>query len=375
VCSAVGTTGTTAVDPVRRIGEVARRHGMWHHVDAAYAGSAMICEEFRHHQDGLELVDSYVFNPHKWLFTNFDASVFYVADRTPLIETLSILPPYLQNRATESGAVIDYRDWHVPLGRRFRALKLWFVLRQYGAEGLRHHIRAHVAMARHLEQRILDHPRLETVAPTPFALVSFAHVDGDEATSRIAEAVNASGHSYVTAIAHRRPHVHPGVDRPDPHLLPWANDHYSRSVTQQFIRDSATAWHEGRAFDFAIRRDAEPDFHLGNVSVWYVSRANAVGEVGYWVRTDASRQGICTEAVARILRFGFEDLAMHRLVVRIAVGNRGSERVAEKLGFRLEGTLRDEVRIGADWMDHTIWGLLDREWRTEQARYRTMAWI
>jgi aromatic-L-amino-acid/L-tryptophan decarboxylase len=199
VCSAVGTTGTTAVDPVRRIGEVARRHGMWHHVDAAYAGSAMICEEFRHHQDGLELVDSYVFNPHKWLFTNFDASVFYVADRTPLIETLSILPPYLQNRATESGAVIDYRDWHVPLGRRFRALKLWFVLRQYGAEGLRHHIRAHVDMARRLESRIDEHPRLEMVAPTPFALVSFAHVDGDEKTAKIAEAVNASGHSYVTA--------------------------------------------------------------------------------------------------------------------------------------------------------------------------------
>ena len=141
--------------------------------------------------------------------------------------------------------------------------------------------------------------------------------------------------------------------------LPWANDHYSRSTTQQFIRESGGAWHEGRAFDFAIRRDADPDHHLGNVSVWFVSRANAVGEVGYWVRTDATRTGVCTEAVARILRFGFEDLSMHRIVLRIAVGNVASERVAEKLGFRFEGTLRDEVRVGADWMDHTIWGLLD----------------
>jgi aromatic-L-amino-acid/L-tryptophan decarboxylase len=198
VCSAVGTTGTTAVDPVRQVGEVARRHGMWHHVDAAYAGSAMVCEEFRHHQDGLELADSYTFNPHKWMFTNFDCSVLYVADRRSLIETLSILPPYLRDQASESGSVIDYRDWHVPLGRRFRALKLWFVLRQYGAEGLRHHIRQHVAMARDLEARIVAHPRLEPVAPTPFALVSFAHVDGHEATLAVARAVNASGHSYVT---------------------------------------------------------------------------------------------------------------------------------------------------------------------------------
>lgn len=158
-------------------------------------------------------------------------------------------------------------------------------------------------------------------------------------------------------------------------FLPWANDNYSRSGTQQFVRDSVNAWHENRAFDFAIRRDAEPDFHLGNVSIWYVSRANSVGEVGYWVRSDTTRRGVCTEAVARILRFGFEELGLHRIVVRIAVGNRGSERVAEKLGFRLEGTLRDEVRVGSRWMDHTIWGLLDREWRTEQVRYRSMAWI
>ena len=198
VVSAVGTTGTTAVDPVRSIGEIARFHGLWHHVDAAYAGTAMICPEFRHHQDGLELVDSYTFNPHKWMFTNFDCSLFYVADRAPLLEALSILPPYLLNKATESGQVIDYRDWHVPLGRRFRALKLWFVLRSYGAEGLRHHVREHVALAARLTQRIEQHPRLEMVAPTPFGLVSFRHIDGDIATGALAAEINNSGWAYVT---------------------------------------------------------------------------------------------------------------------------------------------------------------------------------
>ena len=198
VVSAVGTTGTTAVDPVRSIGEIARFRGLWHHVDAAYAGTAMICPEFRHHQDGLELVDSYTFNPHKWMFTNFDCSLFYVADRAPLLEALSILPPYLLNKATESGQVIDYRDWHVPMGRRFRALKLWFVLRSYGAEGLRHHVREHVALAARLAEQIEEHPRLETVAPAPFGLVSFRHIDGDIATDALGAEINNSGWAYVT---------------------------------------------------------------------------------------------------------------------------------------------------------------------------------
>lgn len=199
VCGTVGTTGTTAVDPLRRMGEICHANDMWFHVDAAYAGNAMICEEFRHHLDGVELADSYTFNPHKWLLTNFDCSVFYVADRTPLVETMRIVPPYLRNAASERGEVIDYRDWHVPLGRRFRALKLWFVLRHYGAEGLRSHIRGHVAMARSLDERIAAHPRLELVAPTLFSLVSFAHIDGNDATRRIVDAINATGTSYVVA--------------------------------------------------------------------------------------------------------------------------------------------------------------------------------
>ena len=199
VCSAVGTTGTTGVDPVRRMGEIARAEQMWHHVDAAYAGSAMICEEFRHHQDGLELVDSYVFNPHKWLATNLDCSVMWVADRRPLIGALSVLPPYLHNAASESGQVIDYRDWHGPLGRPFRALKLWFVLRCFGAEGLRRMIRTHVTWARELAERIDAHDSLSTIAPTPFALVSFAHADGNEATDALVDRINDSGRFYITA--------------------------------------------------------------------------------------------------------------------------------------------------------------------------------
>ena len=198
VTSAVGTTGTGAVDPIAAVADIASEHGLWHHVDAAWAGSAMLCEEHRPQQAGAERADSYTFNPHKWLFTNFDCNVLWVADRGPLIETLSILPPYLRDAATESGEVIDYRDWHVPLGRRFRALKLWWVLRSYGAEGLRRLLREHVALARELGRRIDEHPRLEHVAPVSFALVCFRHVDGNEATDAVAAAINAVPTLQVT---------------------------------------------------------------------------------------------------------------------------------------------------------------------------------
>lgn len=198
VGSTIGTTATTAVDPIREIALIARRHGVWHHVDAAFAGSAMICPEFRHHQDGLEMVDSYVFNPHKWMFVNFDCSVFYVADRQPLLRALSILPPYLRGAASQDTTVVDYRDWQVPLGRRFRALKLWWVLRSYGAEGIRSVIRRHVDLAQTLAARIEGHPSLELVAPVPFSLVCFRHRDGNEATRTLVATINESGHSYVT---------------------------------------------------------------------------------------------------------------------------------------------------------------------------------
>jgi aromatic-L-amino-acid decarboxylase len=198
VVATVGTTSSTAVDPVRPIGEVCRRYGVWLHVDGALAGNAAICPEFRWLHDGLELADSYCVNPHKWLLTNFDCDCFYVADRAALIRALSILPEYLRNQATESGAVIDYRDWQVPLGRRFRALKLWFVIRWYGVAGLQQHIRHHVALAQAFAGWVRDDPRFEVVAPVIVNLVCFRHRGGDVVNQQLLDALNASGTLYLT---------------------------------------------------------------------------------------------------------------------------------------------------------------------------------
>jgi aromatic-L-amino-acid/L-tryptophan decarboxylase len=203
VMATIGTTSSLAVDPVPAIADVAERAAMWLHVDGAMAGSAAVCPELRGMQAGLERADSYVTDPHKWLFTTFDCSLFWVADRSALVGALSILPEYLRNRATESGAVIDYRDWHVPLGRRFRSLKLWFVLRWFGLEGLRHHVREHVRLADELAARIDADPRLALSAPPHLNLVCFAHVgragvSGDEATEALHGALNATGRVYLT---------------------------------------------------------------------------------------------------------------------------------------------------------------------------------
>jgi aromatic-L-amino-acid decarboxylase len=198
VCATVGTTSSNAMDPLPAIGEVCRGEGIWLHVDAAMSGTAAICPEFRFIHDGIEFADSYCFNPHKWMFTNFDCDCFYVADRATLIRTLSILPEYLRNKATESGAVIDYRDWHIPLGRRFRALKLWFVIRHYGIEGLQHHVRRHVELARDFARRIDESIRFELAAPAPLNLVCFRHVGGDDITRKLLDGLNRSGRLYLT---------------------------------------------------------------------------------------------------------------------------------------------------------------------------------
>ena len=200
-CFAVATVGTTssnALDPLRAVGEICRRHGLWLHVDAAQAGTAAVCPEFRHVHDGLDLADSYCFDPHKWMFTNFDCDCFFVADRAPLIRTLSILPEYLRNQATESGAVIDYRDWQIPLGRRFRALKLWMMIRHYGVEGLRHHVRRHVALGQELASWVRDDPDFELAAPVPLNLVCFRHRAGDAATQTMMDHVNGSGRAFLS---------------------------------------------------------------------------------------------------------------------------------------------------------------------------------
>ena len=198
VMATVGTTSSLAVDPVAAIAPIAESAGMWLHVDGAMAGSAAVCPEHRGLLAGLERADSFVFNPHKWLFTTFDCSCFYVADRSALLDALSILPEYLRNAASESGAVVDYRDWQVPLGRRFRALKLWFVLRWYGAEGLRHHVRDHVRLAGELAARIGADDRLELAAPVDLNLVCFRHVDGDVASEALHAGLNATGRVYLT---------------------------------------------------------------------------------------------------------------------------------------------------------------------------------
>ncbi len=197
-CATLGTTSSTALDPIAAIGRICAAEDMWFHVDAAMSGTAAICPEYRYLLDGVEYADSYCFNPHKWMFTNFDCSCFWVADRAALINALSILPEYLLNEATESGAVFDYRDWQVPLGRRFRALKLWFVLRYYGVEGLQYHIRRHVELSRQLVEWIEADEHFDIVAPAPFNLVCFRHRGSDEMNKRIMDEINKAGAIFLT---------------------------------------------------------------------------------------------------------------------------------------------------------------------------------
>ena len=201
IVASLGTTGVGAIDRLEEIGAVARAHDVFLHVDAAWAGSALLCEEHRWMLRGIETVDSLVFNPHKWLLTNFDCSAHFVRDPDALIRTLSILPAYLQSR--ESEAVIDYRDWSVPLGRRFRALKLWFVLRSYGLAGLRALIRRHIALAAWLEGEIASHPDFELMAPRSLALLNFRYAPAgasglDALNNRLLHAINDEGRIYLT---------------------------------------------------------------------------------------------------------------------------------------------------------------------------------
>jgi aromatic-L-amino-acid decarboxylase len=198
VVATVGTTSSNAIDPLRALGEVTRREGVWLHVDAAMSGTAALCPELRWIQDGVELVDSYCFDPHKWMLTSFDCSVLWVVDRGPLLGALSVLPEYLRNAASQSGAVIDYRDWHVPLGRRFRALKLWMVLRWYGLEGLRAMVRGHVALARRFASWVEAEADWEVAAPVPLNLVCFRHRGGDAVNQAAMDAVNRSGEAFLT---------------------------------------------------------------------------------------------------------------------------------------------------------------------------------
>jgi len=198
VVATVGTTSSLAFDPVARLAAIAGAEGMWTHVDGALAGAAAVCPEYRFVNRGLGAVDSYCFNPHKWLLTNLDCTAMWVADREALTGALGVTPEYLRNPESDKGTVIDYRDWQVPLGRRFRSLKLWLVLRWYGAEGLQAHIRSGVAWAQQFAGWVRADPDFTLAAPAPLNLVCFRHRGGDDANRRTLAALNDSGRFYLT---------------------------------------------------------------------------------------------------------------------------------------------------------------------------------
>ena len=204
VVAAIGTTGTCAVDPLDEIARVCSKHGIWLHVDAAYAGTALLLEEYQDMVSGMETADSFVFNPHKWMFTNFDCTAYYVKDEEALIRTFEVLPEYLKTKTR--GEVNDYRDWGIPLGRRFRALKLWFVIRSFGLEGIREKLRYHIQLAEQFESWIDQSNDFELVIERSLNLVCFRLVTTEVRDEEILERLNAellenlnsSGKIYLT---------------------------------------------------------------------------------------------------------------------------------------------------------------------------------
>ena len=196
VTATIGTTSTTSVDPVPEIAAICREYKIWLHVDAAYAGSAGVAPEFRWALAGCEQADSFVMNPHKWLLTPLDCSVFYTSRPEALRRAFSLVPYIL--RTEENPRAVNLMEYGVPLGRRFRALKLWFVMRSYGREGVAAMIRKHVGLAQELAKKIDDHPGFERTAPTPFSTVCFRYRGTDEQNRRILERVNASGEVFLS---------------------------------------------------------------------------------------------------------------------------------------------------------------------------------
>ncbi|XP_068621960.1 aromatic-L-amino-acid decarboxylase [Battus philenor] len=196
VCATLGTTGSVAFDNLREVGQVCEKHSAWLHVDAAYAGSAFVCPEYRHWLDGIELADSFAFNPSKWLMVNFDCTAMWVKDSTALHKTFNVNPIYLRHE--NSGKAIDYMHWQIPLSRRFRALKLWFVLRNYGVIGLQKHIRESVRLAQKFEALVLADQRFEIPQARNLGMVAF-RLKGDNAlTERLLKRLNARG--YIHAV-------------------------------------------------------------------------------------------------------------------------------------------------------------------------------
>ena len=203
VVTTLGTTGTVAVDPIADIANICNKFKVWHHIDAAFAGSAMILPEYRYMLDGIELADSFVFNPHKWLFTHFDCTAYFVKDKDALIKTFAINPEYLKTKT--QGLVNDYRDWGIQLGRRFRALKLWFVIRSYGVEGFREKLRHHIQLNLKFSEFVENHPYLKLVTNPIFNFSSFRVNDDEKSieeinrnTAMLLEALNKTGKVFLT---------------------------------------------------------------------------------------------------------------------------------------------------------------------------------
>lgn len=204
VISTIGTTSSSAVDPIKEISAICKKYKIWHHIDASYSGTALMLPEMRWMSEGVEDADSFVVNPHKWMLTHFDCSAFFVKDKNALINTFSILPEYLKTE--EDKQVNNYRDWGIPLGRRFRALKLWFVMRNYGVTGMQEMLRNHIAYGQWLKEEIEQTPGFELLAPVPLNLVCFrlkpAGINDertlDELNTRLLQSLNSSGKILLT---------------------------------------------------------------------------------------------------------------------------------------------------------------------------------
>ncbi|KAJ4729920.1 Tyrosine decarboxylase [Melia azedarach] len=206
LCATMGTTSTAAVDPIEPLAEVANEHGIWVHVDAAYAGSACICPEFRHYFNGIERVDSLSLSPHKWLLTYLDCCCLWVKNPSSLVKALNTNPEYLRNKPSESDSVVDYKDWQLGTGRRFKSLRLWLVLRSSGVMNLQSHIRSDIRLAKMFERLVKSDPRFEVVVPRKFAMVCFRLNPYSQFYSgytemlnrKLLEWVNSTGRVYMT---------------------------------------------------------------------------------------------------------------------------------------------------------------------------------
>ncbi len=203
VIGALGTTGSTAIDPLKEIGEIAQKYNIWYHIDGAMVGSALILPEFKYLVDGINFADTFVFNPHKWLFTNFDCSIYFIKNKELLLQTFQITPPYLQTDV--DNLVNNYRDWGIQLGRRFRALKLWFVLRSYGLSGLKNTLRFHLNLANQLKELIGKDCRFELLAPANFTTICFrfkpknlSEEQINAINKKLLDEINSSGFAFLS---------------------------------------------------------------------------------------------------------------------------------------------------------------------------------